>query len=81
MFRLRSVAGFARDHDVLAQLLLIDHISMAGFANIVPGEGHGSGCDLGNGGTTIVSVLSETLGDDHRPQGDKCNQGDRNDHR
>ena len=79
MFRLSSVAGFARDHDMLALLLLIHDIAVADFANVVAGEGHGPGRDLSNRCAAIVSVLAETGGDDEGAQADERNQCDGHD--
>jgi len=39
---LGSVAGFAGDDDVLAELFLIDNVGVAGLANVVSGMGDGA---------------------------------------
>src|SRR5271165_2461830 len=77
---LGSVAGFASDHHVLALLFLLNHVDVASLAHIVTGEGHGSGRDLGNGVTAIVSVLAKTVRDNEgteRDEGNQCNHHDR----
>ncbi len=76
VFGLSSVAGFAGDYDVAAELFLIDHVCMAALAYVVACEGCGAGGDLGNGSTTIVAVLAEAVGDDKGAQGDERNQSD-----
>ena len=81
VFGLGSVAGFAGDDDVLALLFLIDHVGMAGLADIVAGVGDRAGGDFGDGGAAIVSVLAETVGDDEGTQADEGNQGDGHDDR
>ena len=43
MLGLSSVAGFAGHNDVLALLLLIDHVRVAGLAGVVAGEGNRAG--------------------------------------
>jgi hypothetical protein len=73
---LGSVAGLAGDDNVLAQLFLIDYLSMATLANIVAGEGGRPGRDFSNGRTAIVSVLAETVGDNESTQANESNQGD-----
>ena len=64
VFGLGSVAGFAGDHNVLAQLFLIDDIGVAGFTDFVAGVGDGAGSGFGYGVAAIVSVLAETVGHD-----------------
>ena len=70
---LGSVAGFTGDDDMLALLFLIDHVGMAGLADIVAGEGCWPGRDLRDGGAAIVSVLAKTVGDDEGAQADEGN--------
>ena len=64
MFGQSSVAGLARNDDVLAQLLLIDDVGMAALADGVAGEGRGTGRDFGDGGSAIVAVLAKAARDD-----------------
>ena len=78
---LGSVAGFARDDDMLAQLFLSDDIGVTSFADIVARKGHGAGGGLCDGCAAIVSVLAEAFGDDKGAQDDKGNQGDGDDDR
>ena len=73
---LGSVAGFAGDNDVLALLLLIDHVGVAGFAGTMAGEGNRPGRDLGEGGATIVAVLAKTTRHDGGAQHNEGNQRD-----
>ncbi len=81
MLGLGSVASFAGDDDVLAELLLIDHVGVAGLADIVTGEGRGAGSDLSDGGAAIVSILAETVGNDEGAQANERDQGDGHDDR
>src|ERR1051326_5300766 len=62
VFGLGTVAGFAGDHNVLAQLFLIDDIGVAGFADFVAGMGDRAGSGFGDGVAAIVSVLAKTVG-------------------
>lgn len=73
---LGSVAGFARDNHMLALLLLIDDVGMAGLARVVPSEGQGAARCLGDGGAAIVPVLPEGAGDDGGAQDDEGNDCD-----
>jgi len=57
---LSSVAGFARDHDMLTEFLLIDDIGVTGFADVVASEGDRAGCRLGDGCATVMAVLAKT---------------------
>lgn len=79
VLRLGTVAGFARDDDMPALLLLVDDVGMAALANIVAGKGHGTGSDLSDGGATVVSILPEAARNDSRPQDDEGNQRNRHD--
>ena len=78
---LGSVAGLAGDDNVLAQLFLIDHVSMASLANFVAGEGGWPGRDFSNGRAAIMSVLAETVGDNESTQANESNQRDCHDSR
>ena len=81
MLGLGPVAGFAGNPYMLALLFLLDHVGVAGFANIVTSEGHGPGRDLGNGGAAIMSVLAKTARNDGGPQDDECDHCDCHDGR
>lgn len=61
MLGLCAVAGFTGNDDMLAQFLLIDHVGMAAFANLVPGMSDGPRCNFSNGRSAVVAVLPETL--------------------
>lgn len=76
MFGLRSVASFAGDHNVLAQLLLIDDLGVAGLTDVVAGMSDGAGSGFGNRVTAIVSVPAETVGHDRGAQQDEGDDGD-----
>lgn len=79
MTALCPVAGFAGDHHVLALLLLIDDVGMAGLAGIVTGEGNRpSGC-LSDGVAAVVSILSKTMGHHGSAQDDECYERNRYD--
>ena len=71
---LRSVAGFAGNVGMTAQLFLVDDIGVAGFADVVAGEGWSASRDLGDGGTAIVAVLAKALGHDGGTQQDEDRQ-------
>ena len=79
MLFLSSVAGFAGDNDVLALLLLIDHVSVAGFAGAMAGKGNRPGGDLRDCGAPIVPILPKTARNDGGAQDDERNQCDRHD--
>ena len=74
MLALRPVAGFAGNIGVATELLLIDDLGVASFADFVSGKRRSSSGDLGDGITTVVSVLTETLGDDGGAQQDEDRQ-------
>jgi hypothetical protein len=61
---------------MLALLLLIDDVGMAGLARVVPSEGQGAARCLGDGGAAIVPVLPEGAGDDGGAQDDEGNDCD-----
>jgi hypothetical protein len=67
----RSMAGFAVDVCVLAGLLGIQDVGMAGLAGLMSGEVDWAGGDLGDGGAAIVAILAETLGHDEMPDYEK----------
>lgn len=77
VFGLGSVAGFAGDHNVLAQLFLIDDIGVAGFADFVAGMGDGAGSGFRDGVAAVVAVVAETVRHDGGAQQD---EGDQSDH-
>ena len=58
----RSVTGFAVHVRVLAGLLYVQNVGVAGLAGLVAGELDRARCDLGDGGAAVVSVLSEARG-------------------
>ena len=74
VFRLGSVAGFARNDDVLALLFLIDDVGVAGLTGIVAGEGNRPARDLGDRSTAIVAVLPKAAWDDGSTQDDERDQ-------
>jgi hypothetical protein len=76
---LGAVTGFARDDDMTALLLLVDDIGVAGFTDLVAGMGDGAGCNLGNGGAAIVSVLSKAARDHGGTQDDESKHSDHHD--
>jgi len=73
---LGSVTGFAGDNDVSALFFLIDYVGVAGFADVVTGEGDWAGSDLGDGGATVVTVLAKTARDDGGAQDGKRHERD-----
>ena len=58
---LRTVAGFARNNDVLALLLQVENVGVAAFTDFVPGMRNGAGCDLSQRRSPVVAVLPEAL--------------------
>ena len=77
VFGLGSVAGFAGDHNVLAQLLLIDNVGVAGFADFVAGVSDGAGSGFRDGVAAVVSVLAETVGNNGGAQQNERDYRDR----
>ena len=80
MLALRPVAGFAGNIGVASELLLIDDVGVASFADFVSGERRSSSGDLSDGITAVVSILAKTLGDDSGPQQDEDRQKDNDYH-
>jgi hypothetical protein len=76
MFGERTVAGLAVDVDVPAALLFFQDIRMAVFAGLVTGVIHGTSGDFGWGISTVVSILSETLGHQEGTHSDKGQAAD-----
>jgi len=74
-----SVAGFAGNDQVAAQLFLIDDVGVAGFADFVSGVGDGAARDLSDGVTAIVSVLAEAVGDNGGAEDEEGHQCDHHD--
>jgi len=66
---------------MFAFTFLAGDIGVTGLAGFVAGEGHGAGCGLSDGRTSVVSILAKAFGDDDRAQGDEGNQGDSHDSR
>ena len=77
---LGAVAGLARDHHMLAQLLLIHDVGMAGLAGAVPGKRNWPGRDLGNRRASIVAILAKAARYDRGPQHYECCQRNCHDH-
>ena len=77
VFGLRSVAGFAGDHDVFAEFFLIDNVGVAAFANIVAGVRNRAGRGFRDGRSSVMAVLAERLRDNGSAQNDEG--GDRDD--
>lgn len=61
---LGTVANLAVEVGVGSEFLLIGNIRVAAFADFVTGKNCRPGGDFGDGGSAIVPVLAETLGDD-----------------
>src|ERR1035437_2311946 len=59
----RPVAGFAVHMRMLAVLLLVRHIRVAGFARVVPRKLRRVSGNLAHRGSAIVPILSKGLGD------------------
>ncbi len=76
---LGSVASFAGDDDVLALLLLVYNVGMAGLAGVMAGEGDRPRRCLGDGSAAIVAVLAEAARDDGGAQEKECDHCDRHD--
>ena len=74
---LGAMTGFAGDHDMSAEFLLIDNVGMAGFADVVPGVTDGAGGSFCDGVSAVVPILSKTMGHDGGAQQD---EGDQRDH-
>lgn len=72
----RSVAGLAVYVRVLSVLLLVLHIRVTCFTCVVAGELCGTGCDFADGGSAVVSVLSEAFGDDEVSHHQKYHEGE-----
>ena len=71
---LGAMAGLAGDNHMLAHLLLVHYIAVAGLASAVPGKGNWSRCDLADRRTTIVAVLPKTARHHRRAQDHKPHQ-------
>lgn len=76
VLRKRTMAGFAIDVGVLAGLLHLEDVRMAGFAGIVAGEVDGTGSNFSNGGSTVVAVLPEALRHHEVPDHKKQRESD-----
>ena len=76
MLGLGSVAGFAWNDHVLALLLLLHNVGVAGLAHVVAGMGDGPGRGFGDGGAAIVSVLTEATRDNRATQKKECHHSD-----
>lgn len=77
VLELGSVTCLARDHNVLAQLLLVDHIGVAGFANVMACMDHRAGGSLGNRIPPVMPVLPKTVRYD---RGAQHHESDHRDH-
>ena len=75
----RTMARLAGYNNVLALLLLLHDVGMAGLTSIVAGEGNGPGRCLGDRSSAIVAVLPKASRNDSDAQDDKCNHRDCND--
>jgi hypothetical protein len=64
VYRLRSMAGLARDVGMLTGLLQLENLLVAGLANIVPGEDNRAGSDFCHGVGTEMPVAAEAMRDD-----------------
>ena len=64
MPRLSTVTGFARHVGVTPKLLLIHHVGVTRFADLVAGEDRSAAGDLSDGVAAIVAVLAEAVGND-----------------
>ena len=76
MLRLRSVAGFAVHMRMLARLLHIENIGVAGFAGVMTGIVHGARPNLPDRSRTIVSIAAKGLWNDmtsYGPEHEKRN--------
>jgi len=71
---LRSVAGFAGDHDVLAEFFLVDDVGVACLADVMSGVGDRAGGRLGDGVSAVVSVLAKAFWNDGGTQDDECDE-------
>lgn len=67
----RPVARFAIHMRMLAIFLLVQHVCMAGFAGLMPGEFNGADSNFGNRVPAIVPVLSEAFRDYRVPDDQK----------
>jgi hypothetical protein len=76
---LRAVTGFAGDYDMLAQLFLIDHLGVAGLANIVSGVSDRALRDFLDRIGAVMTVLTKRTGHDGGTQDSESNQGDGHD--
>ncbi len=57
----RSMAGFAMDIGMLAFLLYLENVGMAGFTRLMTCKVDGTGGNLSNGGSTVVAIFAEAL--------------------
>lgn len=76
MFRQRTVAGFAIDVRVLADLLHFQNVCVTGLAGIVAGVVDRARGDLSDGGPAVVTIFSEALRDNEVPDHKKHHEGD-----
>lgn len=76
MFGLRSVTSFARDDRMSAQLLLVNDIGMAGFADLMTGMRDRMGGSLGQSVAAIMAILPEAVRHDGCAQSNECRDGD-----
>lgn len=81
MFGLSAMASFTGHNHVAPQLLLIDHIGVAAFANFMSGVGNRAGSDFRNRSTAVMAVLAEGFWDDGSTQANKHHQRDHHDDR
>ena len=80
MLGLGSVAGFAWNDHVLALLLLLHNVGVAGLAHVVAGMGDGTGRGLSDGSAAIMTVLAKAARDDGGAQEKECHQSDSHDY-
>jgi hypothetical protein len=60
MFGLGTMAGFAGEHDVLAQFFLLDDVGVADFANVMAGKRNRASGDLADSCSAVMTILPET---------------------
>jgi len=75
----RSVASLTRNHHVFAQFFLVYDFGVATLADLMSGKRDRLSRDLGDRISAIVTVLSETSGDDSGANEYKCRRGDDHD--
>ena len=76
----RAMASLTGDCDVLAGLLLVQDVRVAGFAGLMAGVNNGFRRNLGYGSSSEVSILAETPWNDCCAHNHKRREYDEHEH-